>query len=121
MDGPKIFRFVMNMVPREVPAFLKRQGMTLDDVDLVVFHQANTYILERLRQVMEIPEEKYMLHMKDVGNTVSGTVPPGPQGRCRPGPDRPGRKGAAGGLWRGLLLGRLPGPLVPLMSRPSNS
>ena len=58
MDGPEIFKFTMQVVPGCVEETLARNGLGLNDVDLFVFHQANAYMLENLRQKMGIPEER---------------------------------------------------------------
>ena len=47
----------------------------MDDVDAFVFHQANRYMLEHLRDRMEIPREKFVVAMCHCGNTVSSTIP----------------------------------------------
>jgi 3-oxoacyl-[acyl-carrier-protein] synthase-3 len=47
----------------------------MDDIDLFVFHQANTFMLEHLRKKCGIPEEKFFVSMSDIGNTVSSTIP----------------------------------------------
>jgi 3-oxoacyl-[acyl-carrier-protein] synthase-3 len=75
MNGPAIFTFALKAVPRAVRALLERAEVTLDDVDLFVFHQANAYMLEHLRARLEIPAEKFVVAMSHVGNTVSSTIP----------------------------------------------
>ena len=49
--------------------------MTIEDVDLFVFHQANKYMINYLRKLLDIDKEKFYLYMERVGNTVSSTVP----------------------------------------------
>jgi 3-oxoacyl-[acyl-carrier-protein] synthase-3 len=49
--------------------------MTLADLDVVVFHQANAYMLNVVRQRCGIPSEKFYVNFQDVGNTVSSTIP----------------------------------------------
>lgn len=75
MAGAEIFSFTMTTVPKTVHAFLERTGITLDQVDYVVFHQANQYILENLRRKLRIPPEKFWNSMRNSGNTISSTVP----------------------------------------------
>lgn len=75
MNGPEIFGFTLRAVPDAVKRVLERAQMTLDDVDLVVPHQANKFMLEHLRRRMKIPEDKLLLAMENVGNTVSCTIP----------------------------------------------
>ena len=47
----------------------------MDDVDLVIPHQANKFMLDRLRAKLKVPAEKYWIDMKESGNTVSATIP----------------------------------------------
>ena len=47
----------------------------MDSIDLFVFHQANKYMINYLRKLMEIDKEKFYVFMEDVGNTVSSTIP----------------------------------------------
>jgi 3-oxoacyl-[acyl-carrier-protein] synthase-3 len=75
MNGPEIFSFTLAAVPQATRAVLDRAGRTLDEVDLVVFHQANAYMLEHLRDKLGIPSEKFWIGLRDCGNTVSSTVP----------------------------------------------
>jgi len=75
MNGPEIFAFTQNTVPRSVDALLSRAGRSLADVDLFVFHQANLYMMEFLRQKIGIPREKFVISLKMTGNTVGSSIP----------------------------------------------
>jgi 3-oxoacyl-[acyl-carrier-protein] synthase-3 len=75
MNGGEIFTFTIDTVPRSARQLLEKSGLTEQDIDLFVFHQANKYMLEHLRKRMKIPTEKFMLAMSDCGNTVSSTIP----------------------------------------------
>lgn len=75
MDGPEIFQFTLNVVPKTVEAILEKANLQLDDVDYFVFHQANAFILEHLRKKLHIPMNKFFLDMSDTGNTVSASIP----------------------------------------------
>ena len=75
MDGPEIFNFTLSAVPDSIQKLLVKANVSLDQVDLFVFHQANRYMLDHLRKRMAIPSEKFVLAMEDCGNTVSSTIP----------------------------------------------
>jgi 3-oxoacyl-[acyl-carrier-protein] synthase-3 len=75
MNGPEIFSFSLNVVPRTVFRLLAASGTTLDQIDLFVFHQANLFMLDHLRKKLGVPPERFCVDMEDVGNTVSGTIP----------------------------------------------
>lgn len=75
MDGPEIFNFTLDVVPTTVDEILRKTGMSKDDVDLFVFHQANAFMLEHLRKKLDVPAEKFFVSLAESGNTVSSTIP----------------------------------------------
>jgi len=75
MNGPEIFNFTIDVVPRSVENVLKRNNLAMEDIDFFVFHQANSYMLSHLRKKCNIPEDKFYVDMADTGNTVSSTIP----------------------------------------------
>jgi len=77
MNGPEIFNFTIEAVPAAIGQVLKKNNLTLDEVDYVIFHQANRYMIDFLRKKLGIPEEKFFMDMSDTGNTVSATIPIG--------------------------------------------
>ena len=90
MNGPEIFSFALEAVPRAVNDLLNRASLTQDDIDLFVFHQANEFMLNRLQAKLQIPHDRFVLALKEYGNTVSSTIPIALQtalsdGRIKPG------------------------------------
>ena len=75
MDGPEIFNFTIGAVPALVAETMKKNKVQIEDIKLFIYHQANTYILNFLRKLSKIPEEKFYIDMYDTGNTVSNTIP----------------------------------------------
>lgn len=75
MDGKAIFDFTSDIVPSMIEETLAKHQLTMDDVDLFVFHQANRYMINYLRKLMEIDKDKFYVFMETVGNTVSSTIP----------------------------------------------
>jgi 3-oxoacyl-[acyl-carrier-protein] synthase-3 len=75
MNGPEIFNFTIEKVPVVVEMVLKRNGLSLEDIDYVIFHQANQYMLNHLRKITHIPKDKFYIHLENTGNTVSATIP----------------------------------------------
>ena len=47
----------------------------MGDINLWVFHQANKYMINYIRKMLEIDKEKFYIYMEHVGNTVSSTIP----------------------------------------------
>lgn len=75
MNGPEIFNFTIENIPGLVKETLEVNGMTMDDIDHFVFHQANSFMLNYLRKKTKIPAEKFYIDMEKTGNTVSATIP----------------------------------------------
>jgi 3-oxoacyl-[acyl-carrier-protein] synthase-3 len=90
MDGSGVLSFVESRVPLQVRGLLERNGLTMDDIDLVIFHQASKVTLDSLSRLLHVPSEKAFSNLRDVGNTVSASIPIAvrdavDQGRLRPG------------------------------------
>ena len=75
MDGKAIFDFTSNVVPPMIEETLSKSNLKMQDVDLFVFHQANRYMINYLRKLMDIDKDKFYVFMEKVGNTVSSTIP----------------------------------------------
>ncbi|MEK6335788.1 MAG: ketoacyl-ACP synthase III [Acidobacteriota bacterium] len=75
MNGADVFSFALRTVPPAIDQLLQKSGLTMDQVDFFVLHQANKFILERLRGKMKISPEKFWIDMENCGNTVSSTIP----------------------------------------------
>jgi 3-oxoacyl-[acyl-carrier-protein] synthase-3 len=75
MDGRGILNFTRKIIPKSVHKALSKNGLTLDDVDKFVFHQANAFVLETIRQTLGLPGEKLTHSLEDVGNTTSSSIP----------------------------------------------
>ena len=109
MNGPEIFNFTLQTVPRAVAALLDKGGVAQEDVDLFVLHQANKFMLERLRAKMKIPADKFWIEMEACGNTVSSTIPIALEAAEGRGLLRPGSRAALVGFgvgysWAAALM-----------------
>ena len=62
-------------VPQMVEEVLHKSNMQMGDIDLWVFHQANKYMINYIRKMLEIDKERFYIYMEHVGNTVSSTIP----------------------------------------------
>lgn len=90
MDGPEIFNFTLDVVPRTMEEICEKNRISRDEIDLFVFHQANKFMLDTIRKVNRIPQEKFYVDLEDTGNTVSSTISIAIQraeaaGRLKPG------------------------------------
>ena len=90
MDGGDVFSFALRTVPSTLQQLLEKSGLTLEQIDFIIPHQANKFVLDRLRAKLKFPAEKFWIDMEDSGNTVSSTIPIAlekalAQGRVKPG------------------------------------
>jgi len=75
MNGPEIFNFTIKSIPTVIESTLKKNKLTIEEIDYIIFHQANKYMLDYLRKKIKIPSEKFYINMLETGNTVSATIP----------------------------------------------
>jgi 3-oxoacyl-[acyl-carrier-protein] synthase-3 len=75
MNGPEIFNFTIEAVPKVVDEVLQKNNIDMEQVDYVIFHQANKYMLDYLRKKIKIPKKKFYLNIMHTGNTVSSSIP----------------------------------------------
>ncbi len=75
MNGPEVFNFTLTTVPLAVEQLLAKANGAPREVDYFVFHQANRFMLERLRNKLKIAPDKFCIDLEDCGNTVSSTIP----------------------------------------------
>lgn len=75
MDGPEIFNFTLDIVPKTMEDVLAKNGLSRDDIDLYVFHQANKFMLDSIRKINGLPRDKFYVNLETTGNTVSSTIP----------------------------------------------
>jgi len=75
MNGAGIFHFAITVVPSTIQKLLAKLNLTLHDLDLVLFHQANQYMLDYLHKKLHIPPEKAFCYLENVGNTSGSTLP----------------------------------------------
>jgi 3-oxoacyl-[acyl-carrier-protein] synthase-3 len=75
LDGIEVFNFTLREVVPNIKALLGYTAMSLEDMDYVVFHQANRLINETLRKMLRLDPEKVPYSIKDFGNTSGASVP----------------------------------------------
>jgi 3-oxoacyl-[acyl-carrier-protein] synthase-3 len=75
MDGPEVFRKAVRIMVESCTLALADAGLTADDVDLLVPHQANTRIIDAAARRLGIPMEKAALVLDRTGNTSAASIP----------------------------------------------
>lgn len=74
-EGRNVFRHAVTDMGNDVGEIFKRNGLSADDVNWVVPHEANLRIIEAVVKRAEIPVEKVMINIDRYGNTSSATIP----------------------------------------------
>ncbi len=74
-EGQTVFKFAVKNMADVSAQIMERNGLSGDDVDWLVPHQANLRIISATAERMALPEEKVMLNIQRYGNTTSGTIP----------------------------------------------
>lgn len=115
MDGKGVFRFATRVMARATKETLEKAGLTTEDVDLIVPHQANIRIIESAARGLKMPMEKFMVNVDRYGNTSTASIPMAAveafeSGRLKAG-DKVVFVGFGGGLTWGALAAEWSGPL----------
>ena len=75
MNGREVFKFAVRQMGDSSVNVIEQAGLTKEDVDFLIPHQANIRIMEASRQRLELPEEKMSKTIKKYGNTSSSSIP----------------------------------------------
>lgn len=75
MDGMDVFNFAISKVPRSVKQLLAETGKTVDDVDYLIFHQANKFMMDFFVKKLKISPDRVPYCIHKYGNTSSSSVP----------------------------------------------
>ncbi len=90
MDGHTTFNMAVKVLGESTRQILEHTGLTLDDIDLFVYHQANGRIIKALMERLELPPERVADYVAETGNTSAASIPLTlsllrEDGRLRPG------------------------------------
>jgi len=75
MNGSKVFSFVFKEIPKSINELLSWSNFKVKDINYFVFHQANKFMLKKVFEKLNIPNEKTLIKMEEFGNTSSATIP----------------------------------------------
>ena len=75
MLGSEVYKYATRQMGESAVAALQRAGLTVDDIDQFVFHQANIRIINSVQKQLGIPEEKTYVNIERYGNTSAASVP----------------------------------------------
>ena len=75
MDGNAVFSFTINEVVDMVKSFIAGNIPEGENIDYYVFHQAQKMILDNMRELLSIPEDRMLTSYREYGNTSSASIP----------------------------------------------
>lgn len=109
MDGREVFKFAVGIIPRCIEDLLTKSGLTLDDINYVVCHQANERIISHVIKKMKAPPEKFFMNIQKYANTSAASIPLALDEMAESGLFKRGMKiicvGFGAGLtWGGILI-----------------
>ena len=75
MEGREVFKQAVSRMPEAVRAVCAASGVSVNDIDLLLIHQANLRIVESVGKALGLPPEKVPHNIERYGNTTAGTLP----------------------------------------------
>ena len=105
MDGRAIFRFAVDIIPKCLNQLFEKSGTSLEQVDHVVCHQANSRIIDHVVKKLGAPEDKFYKNMHRYGNTSAASIPLALDEMLESGAIQPGQTVACVGFGAGLTWG----------------
>jgi 3-oxoacyl-[acyl-carrier-protein] synthase-3 len=75
MNGPEVFKFATRILISSAQKILDECGLSVEDVDVYVPHQANVRIIDHAARKLGIPKERVVVNVDRYGNTSSGSIP----------------------------------------------
>jgi 3-oxoacyl-[acyl-carrier-protein] synthase III len=109
MDGHTTFNSATAALVNSTRDAVELAGLTLDDVDMFVYHQANARITKAVAERLELPMERVADYIADIGNTSAASIPLAlafarQEDRLHPGDTVPVAAVGAGFTWGGAVL-----------------
>ena len=115
MDGKEVFRFATRVMAQATQEVTEKSGWTLDDISLIVPHQANSRIIDAAARGLKLPIDKFMVNVDRYGNTSTASIPIATIEAIKNNRLKPGDKvvfvGFGAGLTWGALAAEWSGPL----------
>jgi 3-oxoacyl-[acyl-carrier-protein] synthase III len=105
MNGREVFKFATRVLVQSAEAVLGECGLTVDDVDLYIPHQANVRIIDHATKKLGIPSDRVVINVDRYGNTSSGSIPIALADAAASGRLQPGKLVLMTGMGAGLTWG----------------
>jgi 3-oxoacyl-[acyl-carrier-protein] synthase-3 len=111
MDGPAVFKLAVSVLDKVANEALKLAGMTSNQIDWLVPHQANIRIMQSTAKKLGLSIEKMIVTVDQHGNTSAASIPLALDKGVRDGRIKPGQnvmmEGVGGGFTWGAVLARM--------------
>lgn len=109
MNGPEVFKFAIYAIKDTVNQLLEQSNLTIDEINLVIPHQANKRIIDKVVKDLKVPSEQFFLNLAHYGNTSAASIPIALKEAITTGRAESGDKimliGFGGGLtWGGCII-----------------
>ena len=75
MNGANVFMFTLREIPDSINRLLAKNNLQLDSIDLFIFHQASSIVIDSITESLNLPKEKVFKNFKNIGNTISSSIP----------------------------------------------
>ena len=75
MNGGEVYKFAVRQVPESIETVLEKSGLSAEEIDLYVLHQANIRIIEAIAKRLGVDAERFPYNLDRVGNTSSAAIP----------------------------------------------
>lgn len=105
MDGREVFRFATRVLGQVTLEAVEKANLKIDDIDLVIPHQANRRIIDSAMKYLNLPDERFFINVDRYGNTSSASIPIATCEAIAAGKVKPGDKIAFVGFGAGLTWG----------------
>jgi 3-oxoacyl-[acyl-carrier-protein] synthase-3 len=114
MDGAAVFTFTLKEIPPMTAAVLEKSGWGLADLDAIVFHQANRFMLQHLAKRLGAPADRFVVDLERFGNTSGASIPLALVTACREPLTRSAQKVLLAGFGVGFSWGACATTLGPM-------
>ncbi len=75
MNGQEVFKFAVTAIKDTISSLLEQSQLTIEDINLMIPHQANKRIISKVQRDFKISEDKFYLNLEQYGNTSAASIP----------------------------------------------
>jgi len=75
MAGRDVYKFAVDIMPKAIREVLAKANMKIEDIDLIIPHQANYRIIQSVAKDMDMPIDRFLMNLDEYGNTSAASIP----------------------------------------------